>query len=91
MSHAPYGASASWLEESVLDRIVEHVPPIAISPWRWGGETRFYVKDGVFMLSMPNGEIHGKRGYSVWVGAKTEHPLQFLKPYLEKGWECVAL
>jgi hypothetical protein len=28
---------------------------------------------------------------SVSIGAKTEHPLQFLKPLLDKSWEYVAL
>jgi hypothetical protein len=27
--------------------------------------------------SMPNGEIDGKQHYSVWIGTKTEHALQF--------------
>jgi hypothetical protein len=29
--------------------------------------------------------------YSVWVGAKTERPPQFLKPYVDQGWEYVAV
>jgi hypothetical protein len=36
-------------------------------------------------------EIHGMRGYSVWIGAKTEHPLQFLKPFINKEWEYIAV
>jgi hypothetical protein len=91
MCHSPYGASASWLEQSVLDKIIEHIPPIAINPWRWGGSARFYVKDGAFMYTMPNCEINSKQGYSIWVGAKTEHPLRFLKPYIDKDWEYVAV
>ena len=91
MCHSPYGASASWLEQSILDKIIEHIPPIAVSPWRWLGSTRFYVNAGAFMYTMPNGLINGDQGYSVWIGAKTEHPLQFLEPYIDKGWEYVAV
>ena len=32
--------------------------------------------------SMPNGEIDGKQHYSVWIGAKTEHALQFVEHYI---------
>jgi hypothetical protein len=91
MCHSPYGASASWLESSVLDNIIEHIPPVAINPWRWGGSVRCFAKGGAFMYTMPNGEFNGKLGYSVWIGAKTEQPLQFLKPYIDKGWEYVAV
>jgi hypothetical protein len=40
---------------------------------------------------MPNGEIDGKQRYSVWIGAKTEHPVWFVKPYINKGWEYVSI
>ncbi len=91
MVHSPYGASASWLKRSVLDKIIEHIPPIAITPWRWGGSAQLYAKCGAFMYTMPNGEIKGEQGYSVWIGAKIEHPLRFLKPYINQGWEYVAV
>jgi hypothetical protein len=52
--HSPYGASASWLEQSVLDKISEHIPPISINPWKWGVSVRFYAKGGNFMCTMPN-------------------------------------
>jgi len=87
MLHSPYGASTSWLGESVLNAITEHVPPIAIGPWRWCGSTRFYAGNGAFMYTMDYGELSGERGYSVWIGAKTEHPLQFLKPFIDERWE----
>lgn len=91
LCHSPYGAAAAWLEESVLDRIIEHVSPIPVGPWRWIGPTRFHAGGGAFLYTMPNGEMGGRRGYSVWIGAKTEHPLQFLKPYIDEGWEYVAV
>jgi hypothetical protein len=87
--HSPYGASKAWLTEDTLDRIVEHLAPIAINAWRWAGSTRFYAKGGAFLSAMGEFEIHG--GYSVWIGAKTEHPLQFLKPFLNREWEYIAV
>jgi hypothetical protein len=43
------------------------------------------------MCAAVNGEDNGKKYYSVSIGAQTEHPLQFLKPLLDKTWEYVAL
>ena len=43
------------------------------------------------MCAAENGEDKGKKHYSVNVAAKTEHPLQFLKPLLDDSWEYVAL
>jgi hypothetical protein len=39
------------------------------------------------MYVAPNGEVNGRRGYSVQIGAKTEYPLQFLKPFLNDDWD----
>jgi hypothetical protein len=97
MCHAKYGASAAWLEEDRLDEIVRNIPPLAIRPWRWLG-MKFFAEQGAFMWAAENrnpkvrkkyrdGE---KRYYSVHVGAKTEHPLQFLKPLLNDKWGYVA-
>jgi hypothetical protein len=91
MCHSPYGASTAWLEDSVIDRIAEHVPPIPIGPWRWGGSTRFYARGGAFMFTMSGGEIDGQPGGSVWIGARTEHPLRPLKPFIDEGWDYVAV
>lgn len=87
----PYGAAAAWLDEDHLCKIVEHVPPISIPPWCWADETRLYARGGAFMYSMRNCVIDGEQGYSVWIGAKTEHPLQFLKDIIDDGWEYVAV
>jgi hypothetical protein len=91
MCHSPYGASASSLGQTVVDQIIEHIPPIAIKPWHWCGSTRFYARDGAFMFTMSNVEIDGKQVYSVWIGAKTERPLQFLKPFIDKSWDYVSV
>jgi len=91
MCHCRYGASAAWLDGETLARIVEQIPPLAINGWHWCEETRFFAKNGAFMYTMYNGEIKDRKGYSVWVGAKTEQPLQFLKPMLDDEWEYQAI
>jgi hypothetical protein len=88
--HAKYGASTAWLDQDRVDEIAKTIPPIAISPWRWIG-ARFFAGQGAFMVAASNGELKGRRGCSVWIGAKTEHPLQFLKPLLDDRWEYVAV
>lgn len=91
MHHAPYGASSAWLAKSVVDRFVEYVPPIPIAPWRWCGRSQFHAADGAFMLVMNHGEVDGEEGCSVWIGARTEQPLQRLKPWIDGSWDSVAL
>ena len=86
MCHSPYGASAACLRKWALSKIQQVLTPIAINPWRWG-ETRFYARNGAFMFSMSD----GSDVQSVWIGAKTEEPLQFLKPYLDDAWEYKAV
>lgn len=85
--HSQYGASAACLDEKTLKKIEEVVTSIAIGPWRWLGPTRFYARNGVLMVAMSN----GTDVYSVWIGAKTEKPLHFLKPYLDEAWEYIAV
>ena len=94
--HAKYGASITWLAEGKLREIFKNVPPLAIRPWRWLG-TRFFIGQGAFVCAAesrnPKEKFrHGEeRYYSVSVAAKTEHPLQFLKPFLDDKWEYVAI
>ena len=87
---ARYGALAAWVDDKAVAEIAEAVPPIAIGPWRWV-DSRFHAEGGVFMIVCPNGAKQGQPGSSLWIGAKSEQPLQFLKPYLDDGhWEHVA-
>ncbi|HEX3939374.1 MAG TPA: hypothetical protein VHX43_17865 [Xanthobacteraceae bacterium] len=100
MCHANYGASAAWLEEEKFAAITRRIPPLAVPQWRWL-ETRFFAGQGAFMFAAENG--HGrpygknrnrgtaKRYYSVHIGAKTDAPLQFLKPLIDDRWGYVAL
>lgn len=87
--HAKYSALATWLVEERFDAIAKNIPPLAIRPWRWM-ETRFFAGQGAFMCAAENGTANGKKGYSVRIGAKTEQPLQFLRPHLDNAWHFVA-
>ena len=82
------GAMSEGLEQDVFGEIVKLVRPVPISPWRWQ-DTRFYVRDGAFMFA--NSAYGIKREYPVWFGAKTEHPLQFLKPFVGSDWLYVGM
>jgi hypothetical protein len=86
MCHARFRASAAWLEEDKFRAVVEHIPPIAIAPWRWFG-SRFFARNGAFMCAGLNGTDKGKKYYSVWIGAKSPKPLRFLRPLLDETWE----
>jgi hypothetical protein len=90
LCHANYGASAACLDEDQLAAVVAKIPPIAIRPWRWD-RVRFFVGQGVFVRVADNPADDKKRWYSVSIGAKTEQPLQFLKPLMNERWERVAL
>jgi hypothetical protein len=37
------------------------------------------------------GPICDEAGYSIWIEAKTEEPLQFLKPHIGTDWDYVAI
>jgi hypothetical protein len=60
MCHAKFGASVAWLDEDRLTKIVRHMSPLAIAPWRWLG-SRFYARGGAFMCAGVNGEEEGKK------------------------------
>jgi hypothetical protein len=90
MRHARFQAAAAWLDEDQFAAVVNQIPPLAIPPWRWI-EAKFFARNGAFMCATDQGLHEGKRWYSVNVGAKTERPLQFLKPLLDKSWEYVSI
>lgn len=79
--HAKYGASAP-LDEKKLSEITNRIPPVAIAPWRWEG-SRFFAGQGAFMWATEH--------CYVWIGAKTEDPLRFLRPYVGNDWDYVAI
>jgi hypothetical protein len=87
---APYGASIAWANEATLARVLQPLRPLPIAPWRWpAAPTRLYAGGGVFALACPNGEWQGVQGFSLWVGAKREHPLAYLREIVDERWEWV--
>jgi hypothetical protein len=90
ISHSKYGASTAWLDEQRFAAITARIPPIGIAAWRWMG-FRFFAGQGAFMCAGESFEAEGGNGCSVWIGAKTEHPVQFLKPYLDDDWDHIAV
>ena len=88
--HSPYGASIAWLKEDKLQQIVGQRPHLSTLSWRWPGATRFYAGGGAFMC-ICRCPICGEAGYSIWIGAKTEETLQFLKPHIGTDWDYVAI
>jgi hypothetical protein len=51
---------------------------------------RFFAGGGAFMCAAMEKE-NGKTSYEVSIAAKTEHPVQFLKPFLGDRWHHGAL
>jgi hypothetical protein len=60
MCHAKFGASVAWLDEDRLTKIVRHMSPLAIAPWRWLGSI-FYARGGAFICAGVNAEEEGKK------------------------------
>lgn len=85
-----YGASAASADYNVLAEIANTIPPIAIGEWRWLDGARFHARNGAFMITSQNYEDWGESARSVWIGAKNEHSLQFLKRHVNESWEHVA-
>jgi hypothetical protein len=90
LCHSAFYACAAWLKEEKLNQIVGQTPQVSIGGWRWPGPTRFHAAKGAFLYVCEN-PVRGELGYCLWAGAKTEKPLQFLKPYVDESWESVEL
>jgi hypothetical protein len=90
---APLGASAAWAEDATLNKISLKMTPLPLVPWRWPSyPSRFFARNGAFMFACPNDDNECNKAFSIWVGAKSEQPLAFLKPIVDKmTWECIAL
>lgn len=90
---APFGASAAWAEETTLNKISVELPPLPLVPWRWPSyPSRFFARNGAFMFASPNDDNQGNKAFSIWIGAKSERPLAFLKAIVdEKTWEYIAV
>jgi len=88
--HAKYSASVAWLAERKLAEIIKTIPPIAIGAWGWF-DSKFFARRGAFMCAGVNDVVDGEKHYSVWIGAKTRKPLQFLKSHVDESWESVEI
>jgi hypothetical protein len=87
MIGAPYGAHTVSLDKAKFDQIVERIPPLALPSWRYY-RMRFYGRDGAFMASM---QVENEVSATIMIGAKSERPLQFLRPLIDDDWEYVAI
>jgi hypothetical protein len=87
--HAPYRACSMALSEDKLDVIAAHAPALAIGPWLWC-ETHFFAGSGVFMTASPVGEETGRRYFSVWLGARHEGELDYIRPLVGDEWEMAG-
>ena len=90
MCHCRYGASSAWIDADIIVEIGKEIHPIPIGQWGWCG-TQFWAGNGAFAFIMNCGEHQGRPGYSIWIGAKTEHPLAFLKSVVNDDWEYISL
>jgi hypothetical protein len=84
---APFGAAIGWAEKPTLDRLEEEIPPLPLVPWRWP----FFARRGAFMFAAPNDDHLDNKAFSVWIGAKTNGPLAFLKQIVDEQWEYSSL
>lgn len=90
--NAPFGAWASWVEQSTLDTLVVELPALPLIPWRWPAyPCRFFARHGVAMLACPNDDSQGNKAFTIKVGAKTAEPLAFLRDIVDGDWEYVVL
>jgi hypothetical protein len=88
---APYGASASWVDQVTLDRVTAPLRLLPLGPWRWPADPgRFWACNGAFVFSCPNGPAPEFPAFSIWVGARSETSLAYLKSIADKGWEHIA-
>ena len=91
MCHTKYGASSAWIDADTMEEIArDDFGPLPIAPWGWC-RMHFWAGKGAFAFVADNGEHEGKYYYGAWFGAKTEHPLAFLKPFVSDEWEFVVL
>ncbi|MCX5663032.1 MAG: hypothetical protein NTW19_25395 [Planctomycetota bacterium] len=92
MCHCRYGAWSAEVQTDLMDKLVKHMAPVSIGPWKWCNGSRCYAGGGAFMWASGLGETNGDRRLAVQIGAKTEHPLTFLKPLIKSTkWYHLAI
>jgi hypothetical protein len=81
-------ASAAWLDPPRLRELLAGLPELPFAPWRWPDyPTRFYAREGVLALVMPNRTPESPDYVSVQIAARDEAALRFLQPYIDDAWE----
>jgi hypothetical protein len=86
---APYGATA-WVDRRQLEEIATVIPPLAIPPWRWCGRMQFHAGGGAFMVAAVEAVVGGRPCSDVWIGAKEQEPLVFLRSLSGIDWNYAA-
>jgi hypothetical protein len=87
-AQAPYGGSISTASPQLFEAVTQQMSPL-VPRWRhWPpeGGTTFYARNGA--LALVAGPPDGP---SIFFGARTEHPLAFLKNFVDESWEVAAL
>jgi hypothetical protein len=87
---APYGAASSSVDDHQLEEIVKVIPRLAVPPWRWCGRTQIHAGGGAFMVAIPDVLIGGQRSNDIWIGAKEQEPLLFLRSFPDIDWHFAA-
>jgi len=78
----PFGCMACGVPEAVLSSIAETVIAVAIPAWLWFS-TRVYCGNGIAMSALSEGDGY----YTIWLGAHSEIPLQFLHTFSSIDWD----
>lgn len=86
---APYGATA-WADRRQFEEIARVIPPLAIPPWRWCGRTQFHAGGGAFMIAFIDAVMDGRPRCDIWIGAKEQEPLLFLRSLSGIDWNHAA-
>jgi len=86
---SPYGAWDAGLGERAMIKLAEVMRPLPIAQWGWC-EMQFWAGNGVFGMIADNGSDQNGRRFGVYLGAKSEEPLTFLKSIEHQNWEYKA-
>ncbi len=87
---APYCAAGAWVDEEDVETILSHVKPLPVAGWRIPVPTQFCAGQGAIGVVMENTAGVGEDGWSVFLGARTEQPLGFLREMDPELWDVAA-
>jgi hypothetical protein len=84
-------ASASWIDQDTKGRVLAPLTRLPLPSWGYPPGSRFHLGPGVVVFTAPNGESQGKRGFSIWIGARADAPLDDVRRVVDDQWEFLAL